>query len=34
MRDVMARVTEEIPVYLTEGPEAAMSKFNGSVLHE
>ena len=34
MRDVMARVVEEIPVYVTEGPEAAMSKFNGSVLHD
>ncbi|MBR7000596.1 MAG: aminoacyl-tRNA hydrolase [Lachnospiraceae bacterium] len=34
IRDVMARVVEEIPVYVTEGPEAAMSKFNGSVLHD
>lgn len=34
MRDVMARVVEEIPVYVTEGPEAAMSKYNGSVLHD
>lgn len=34
MRDVMARVVEEIPVYLTDGPEAAMSKYNGSVINE
>ncbi|MBO6065147.1 MAG: aminoacyl-tRNA hydrolase [Lachnospiraceae bacterium] len=34
IRDVMTRVVEEIPVYVTEGPEAAMSKFNGSVLHD
>ena len=34
IRDVMARVVEEIPVYVTEGREAAMSKFNGSVLHD
>ena len=28
MRDVMARITEEIPVYLNEGAEAAMNRFN------
>lgn len=29
MREVMKKVTEEIPLYLTDGPEAAMNKFNG-----
>ena len=34
MREVMKAVTEEIPLYLSEGAEAAMNKFNGSVVHE
>lgn len=29
MRDVMKRITEEIPLYLTDGAEAAMNRYNG-----
>lgn len=28
MREVMKKITEEIPMYLSDGPEAAMNKFN------
>ena len=28
IRDAMKRVTEEVPLYLSEGAEAAMNRFN------